>query len=868
MALVETAAVPVAPPVEPVHAPAIARAIEPTASLSPIAPPVEPSIESPSIPSSPFHPPSPSPSSSAPSPSSPLASPMLSPSGPPFFTQADPASVPLHAAALRCVRAWVEWGVPVPDLLTDGGTLLGATFDGLASSELLSFAADVLVELFTPPRQLTSGLVVSSSRLCFDQALFQEVVRASISRVLSCIPLYKQAVIDRRPEVCVALSRVASAIGCGNPSTVLSTAEGLELLQFILTCSSHTDKTVVMPTLEFWETTASLVSSNPITQLNQLNQVDRVATITSSLSALLPILIMQCRFARDVSPDVNLPESRRYIETAESRSQEHDVLDFRLAAIDPLLAIFRALSAPRYLQLLAETLQPPAQQPLSWQTLEAVVYATKVVTEEHSTDLATGNALMLAVRLVEGVADVLTPGVAQQAIPALLASSFAGLLKTLPLEVWQHGPLTSKSVAILVALLSFPPRTSALFLENVANALVELTTQSLLSLTAPIFAPHLATIAAACVSNFLPSSVRDLLATTFLAIARISLPADQAGRVLSDMVSSLASRIVQHTNTTHAVSLEATLEVVADILIIDSLVGSKIPITEQLINNLAQLLETITQRTYAKEGASVIDAVCRVCTTLLSLPSYPASHTPAINILVATYVKTGQAAPLKALAYAISPNKGKNSAPPNITLAGGALEQVLAQVAAFSVTNIAALSIETLGSFFWTMTCAVQVSPPLPSLAPALLPVAHAAIASLPRMLEDPLAATYAIGYLALVPAHPLFAEHLPALRDPLVDLVFHVLPLIQERGLVRPLGDVLYALITHGQQGAATRGAVHTALHRTPAFARFKEEERMRVVSVIFSIHAKPRFRAMFTDLYGLAAGESDLDVLLAYEM
>lgn len=49
--------------------------------------------------------------------------------------------------------------------------ILGATFDALSSNELLSFAADVLSELFTPPRQLTSGLVVSSSRLCFDQVL-------------------------------------------------------------------------------------------------------------------------------------------------------------------------------------------------------------------------------------------------------------------------------------------------------------------------------------------------------------------------------------------------------------------------------------------------------------------------------------------------------------------------------------------------------------------------------------------------------------------------------------------------------------------------------------------------------------------------
>ena len=47
---------------------------------------------------------------------------------------------------------------------------------------------------------------------------------------------------ERRTEICVALSRVASAIGCGNPSTVVSTDEGLELLQFILTCSAHSDK--------------------------------------------------------------------------------------------------------------------------------------------------------------------------------------------------------------------------------------------------------------------------------------------------------------------------------------------------------------------------------------------------------------------------------------------------------------------------------------------------------------------------------------------------------------------------------------------------------------------------------------------------
>lgn len=135
-------------------------------------------------------------------------------------------------------------------------------------------------------------------------------------------------------------------------------------------------------------------------------------------------------------------------------------------------------------------------------------------------------------------------------------------------------------------------------------------------------------------------------------------------------------------------------------------------------------------------------------------------------------------------------------------------------------------------------------------------------------MIEDPLAATYAIGYLGLVPTHALFAEHLPALRDTLVELVFHMLPHIQERGLIRPLGDMLHALTTHPQQGTPVRGTVNAAIQRSPAFSRFTEAERARVVRVVLSIPAKPRFRAMFTDLFGIAAGESDLDVLLAYEM
>lgn len=55
----------------------------------------------------------------------PLISPMLSPTGPPLYTQLDASSAPLHAAALKCLRAWVEWGVPITELLTDGGALLG-----------------------------------------------------------------------------------------------------------------------------------------------------------------------------------------------------------------------------------------------------------------------------------------------------------------------------------------------------------------------------------------------------------------------------------------------------------------------------------------------------------------------------------------------------------------------------------------------------------------------------------------------------------------------------------------------------------------------------------------------------------------------
>lgn len=163
----------------------------------------------------------------------------------------------------------------------------------------------------------------------------------------------------------------------------------------------------------------------------------------------------------------------------------------------------------------------------------------------------------------------------QQNIPAILAYSFAGLVKSLPHEVWQHASLTNKTINILISLLSFPIRISSLFLENVAHALVELTDPALLPRTASIFSPHLSTIAGACVSNYLPPEIRDLISAAFLSIVQITLSPEQATQAVTDMVAAVAARIIQHTNTSHAVSHEATLEVIADVQIMDSLVGSK-----------------------------------------------------------------------------------------------------------------------------------------------------------------------------------------------------------------------------------------------------------------------------------------------------
>lgn len=559
------------------------------------------------------------------------------------------------------------------------------------------------------------------------------------------------------------------------------------------------------------------------------------------------------------------------------------MVDFRLAAIDPLLGVFKALSATKYLQLIAETLTPIPPATLTWQALEAGVYATKIVSDENSAVLASNTtSLHIAAQLAEAVADVMEPGVKQQVIPSLLANSFAGLVKSLPHEVWQHASLTNKTVTILISLLSFPPRASALFLENVAHALVELTDAELLPRTASIFTPHLNVIAGACVSNYLPPAIRDLIATAFLSIVQITLSPEQGTQAITDMIGAVASRIIQHINTSQSVPHEATLEVIADVQIMDSLVGSKsmpiicpthsftnsctVVLSNQLIDNILQVVENISQRSYAKEGETVVDVLSRLCTSLLTLSTHQC-HLRAATILSNTFINSRRAAPLRALAYSISP-KGKNPAPPNLIATGGPFEVVFGQFASFAVSNIASLSLETIGAFFWTMTCAVNVNPPLPTLTSALLPTAQAGITTLPRMLEDPLAATYTINYLALIPTEPRFSSHVSSLCDPLLHLLFTILPLIVERGLVRPLSDLLHSLLYHNQYGPQARNTTLTCVMASPAFAKFSEEEKKRLAKIVFSIAPKQRFRAMFTDLFGIASGELDLDVLLAYEL
>lgn len=80
---------------------------------------------------------------------------------------------------------------------------------------------------------------------------------------------------------------------------------------------------VVMPSLEFWEIIASMISSDGLNQLNQLNQRNAAGTITQALSSLLPILVHQCKFTRDVVPEANVSESaRRYINQSSNKILE------------------------------------------------------------------------------------------------------------------------------------------------------------------------------------------------------------------------------------------------------------------------------------------------------------------------------------------------------------------------------------------------------------------------------------------------------------------------------------------------------------------------------------------------------------------
>lgn len=137
-------------------------------------------------------------------------------------------------------------------------------------------------------------------------------------------------------------------------------------------------------------------------------------------------------------------------------------------------------------------------------------------------------------------------------------------------------------------------------------------------------------------------------------------------------------------------------------------------------------------------------------------------------------------------------------------------------------------------------------------------------------MIDDALAAGYTIGYLTLIPANSVLASELPSLRDPLIEFVFTILPRIQAQNLVRPLGDLLCLLLAHPTQGPDARNAMCKAIHNAPAFARFGAEERARIERVVLLlIPQKPRFRAMFLDLFGVVSSETaELDILLAYEL
>lgn len=289
-------------------------------------------------------------------------------------------------------------------------------------------------------------------------------------------------------------------------------------------------------------------------------------------------------------------------------------------------------------------------------------------------------------------------------------------------------------------------------------------------------------------------------------------------------------------------------------------------LSNQLVDHILQVLETVSQRSYAKDGESVIDVLARLCTSLLTLSTHQ-SHPRCVSILLSIFIHTRRASPLRALAYAISP-KGKNPPPPLLISPGGAFESILTQIASFAVSNISALTVETIGSFYWAMTCAVQINPPLPSLPSTLLPTAQAAISALPRMIDDPLASTYTLSFLSLIPTHSLFSSHSLSLCDPLLHLLFTILPLIQERGLIRPLADLLHSLLNHPQFSPQAKNTTQMCILASAAFSRFTEEERKRIAKIVLGIPAKPRFRAMFTDFFAIAAGESDLDVLLAYEL
>ncbi|KAL6064848.1 hypothetical protein QOT17_010569 [Balamuthia mandrillaris] len=256
--------------------------------------------------------------------------------------QATDAPSSTRQKALKCLHCWLKQNMKLSVNLFLGQPICQTIFRLMGTEDLFLNAVDVLYELFSRP---------------LDTNLVRDILR----QLLPLQQFYDNALIELNEEVCLGVCRLFAGLGMENVDVLLEEdevkTEAAQLIDFLLKCSRHPSKAVVIETFEFWEEFGFAISQQ---QNPSISNHDRHARM-QPLFVLLQILVGQ---------QLCLPEP--------CNATAHDQLDpdisyFRKKSESTLSISFHLLK-DHYLAILEDVFNAEAR----WQLIEASLFALQI----------------------------------------------------------------------------------------------------------------------------------------------------------------------------------------------------------------------------------------------------------------------------------------------------------------------------------------------------------------------------------------------------------------------------------------------------------------------------------------------------------